>query len=259
MAKYTPQYDTFKQVLKLDFYINRITWFVFFLSVLTSVLEHFKEEHKYLSLVFLLSAIITFSLFVIEFIISAIRDYYLFPKAEYKRRKDLIDNSLESQYSIKNSKKYFTNNEIEPSIYKLGVNLFQNIHFTNTISEKMRKKEIIKTSIFGFLLIIMAFWGFKNSLIPLSVLQLFFSAFIVGELIKLLLFVQKNRNSIEQLQTFFSSNEKDASIIFKVLLDYESNLAWAGIVLDEDIFNELNESTEKDWEKIKKKYNITNG
>ena len=259
MAKFVPQRDAFKWVLGLDKTSTIIIWIVFFLSLAPFVIDKFKLDLELTKITSEVIQITNIFLLVFGFVINAIKDYYLFPLAETIRRRDLMDNSFGSKYSIENSDEYYTNDEINEGISKLGVNLFQNVYFTTTISKKMRLKYIVKSGLFLVVFIWIAIYGLKNSVIALSVLQLMFSAFVFGDLIKLLFFVQRNQRILENMQSFFSGNNQTEAEIMKNFTEYETNLAWGMILLDEKIFNKYNDKTEEQWQKIKQKYGINNG
>lgn len=254
MAKYTPQYNAFKALIITDKVSNYLIWIVFILALVPILLTNFVN----CICIDVLNAIeyLNIALLLIGFILNSVKDYYLFPKAETKRRYDFIDNSFGSNFSLSQSDEYYTNDEVEKGNYKMAVNLFQDVFFTTSISKKMRVKAIMKSGIFSLVFIVMAIYGFKNSPLALPVLQLFFSAFILGDLIKLLLFINRNEHILDHLTTVFSSGNIDHSIILKNYVQYETNLSWAMILLDDKVFKKKNDSIEKKWQKVKTKYNI---
>ena len=259
MAKHAPQKKTFDLVKKLDKFIKINVWFVFILSIIPMVINEVTIWDDAVKMnITRCVQVINVLLLVAGFIISAVKDYYLFPKAEFERRKDLIDNSFDTKYALKSSEGYFTNSEITSGVYKLGVNLFQNLLFTITVSKKMRPKAILKSVLFTILFFMISFWGFKDVPIALPFLQLLFSAFVFGDLIKLLLYVSKNEKILDDLQSVFANHQVTDASIYKCVLDYETNLAWGSLLLNDKIFNQINDETEEEWKIIKNKYQIKN-
>lgn len=256
MPKFAPQQDVFKTVLQLDKISNWIIWIVFVLSISVAILPSIELEKEIDSYVIRVIEVTNIFLLIIGFTLTTIKDFYLFPKAETQRRRDYIDNSLGVNFSLKNSEQYYTNDEVKPGVYKMGVNLFQNVFFTTTISRKMQTAYITKSVIFIVVFVVLAVYGFKNSPLALPILQMLFSAFVLGDLIKLFLFMNKNSKILESLTAFFSSKNTDETIILKNYIEYETNLAWAMILINDAIFNKYNESIEKDWQKIKTKYKL---
>jgi hypothetical protein len=256
MARYSPQFNAFKLVLKFDKINFYLTWSAFILALVPIIIDQFDLIKKNNEDVKTIIEIFSMIVILAGFIIVSIKDFYLFPKAETKRRHDFIDNGLGVTFSLRNSEDYYTNNDLTPGMYKLGVNLFQNVYFTTLISKKMRPKHIWKASSFAGVFILIAIYGLKNSPIALPILQFLFSASILGDLIKLLLFVNRNEKILDQVKTFFSAGVKNESIILKNYIEYETNLAWGMILLDDTIFNKYNTETEQEWQAIKNRYNI---
>lgn len=252
-----PQKETFRIVQSIDkFYIGLI-WIVFFLSLIDPVVGYYKlkpiglAEKAINSFDYLIPIFI-----VIIFILFIIRNFILIPKAEKERRADFIDNSFGSKLSLYNSAEYYTNQEITVGVEKFGANLFQNIFFTTNISKKMRRFSIIKSSIVSLLLFLLAVYGFKNSPISIPILQLFLSVNVIGGLIRLLLYVDRNEQLLQQLQNYYDTRVENFPLLFKIYSEYESNLAWSTIVLDEKTFKKYNLEIEKKWQVNKSKYSI---
>ena len=43
----------------------------------------------------------------------------------------------------------------------------------------------------------------------------------------------------------------------KEVLEYEGTISWANILLDEKIYNKMNEVLSKEWERIKQEYKVS--
>lgn len=189
-------------------------------------------------------------------------DYSLFPNAEKIRRIDFINNSFGSRFNLVQSENYFSNEEVGQGIYKAAVNLFENCLFTFKISKKMRPDKIAKSLIFCVWVICLAVQGFKNSQVSVPLLQLFLSANILGELVKLLIFVDRNGSYFNDLVNLFSNKDFKSDVLkylpqfLKIYSDYETNLAWGRIQLDSKIYNELNPILSEKWQKIKNELEI---
>ncbi|MFZ1320853.1 MAG: hypothetical protein WAT71_04790 [Ignavibacteria bacterium] len=198
------------------------------------------------------------------FIITIIIDYKLLPEAQRKTRCDFFDNAFGTKFiHNKNSEEYYTNDNIEKGIYKMAVDLFESSLFTYNISSRMRFKRIILCCLLFVVLIPLSFYGFKNTFfIGIIILQALLSIYFAGGLIKLLIFVGKNKEYFEELKSLFSNSnfkqniiEYEAKII-KLYADYESTKAWSFIHLDSRIYNKINPTLSKEWEEMKQKYNI---
>jgi len=253
-----PQKSDFDAVVRLKRTNN---WLLYIIFVLSVTLPFLKSQEKYQEIV-LMGEIFNITLMVIFAAITFIVDYYLFPKAERVRRSDFIDNSFGTISNVEQSEKYFSNDAIERGIYKASANLFENCLFTCKISKKMRFRQIMKSSIFALVIIGFAVIGFRNNQLAVPILQLFLSANILGDLIKLLLFVGKNERIFEDLLKLFGDrNFKSSPYLYlphflKIYSDYETNLAWAMILLDSKIYKEVNPSLSVEWEALKQKLSI---
>lgn len=189
-------------------------------------------------------------------------DYFLEPKAASISRKDFFDNAFGTKFiEGRNSEDYFTNDELGPGIYKMATNLFENIFFTKSITEVMKKRRTWRVLLFFIFLVVLAFWGFKNVFLGLPFLQLFLSVFFLGSLIKLYILHNCCDNYFQSMQRLFSIDnfanqvDKHRGEIIKLYADYEATKAWT-VKVDSDIHTEFNDDLSNQWVQIKKKYNI---
>ncbi|MGH1335157.1 MAG: hypothetical protein ACRBFS_03450 [Aureispira sp.] len=255
-----PQSNIFEIVI----FLKKISSILFYAIFIISLLLPFISKDCKINEVEVLSilGIINFVLIISFAGLSFVIDYIFFPKAENIRRADYIDNSFGSNHNIHESKDYFSNDTANYGIYKAAVNLFENCLFSLKISSKMLLWEVIKSIIIAIVIIILAVQGFQNSQIALPILQLFLSASILGELIKLIMYVSKMESSFNDLKNLFSEDnfkknpENYIHLYLRYYSNYESALARSSILLNSKIYKELNPSLSKEWEEIKTKLNI---
>lgn len=249
----SPQYSDFQIIILLKKINNVLFYTIFVLSIGTAFIDkEFKTYFDYINIIsMVMYSILTFYV-----------DYYLFPRAEQVRRRDFIDNSFGTILNINQSEGYFSNDEKAVGIYKAATNLFENSLFTTNISKRMLPNKIIVSTIFIVVIIVLAVNGFSNTQFAVPTLQVFLSTNILGELIKLFLFIQKNEVYFDNLREVFTNEdfkvvpEKYLPNFLKTYLDYETNLAWGTILLDGKIYNQLNPTLSKEWENIKVKLKI---
>ena len=96
------------------------------------------------------------SFFSIAYFLEDLIQNYLFQLAEVHRRNDFIDNSFDTTLSDKNSKGYFSNDDLKTGIYKLGVNCFENSFFTKTVTLSMIPFMAIKSIVIVLLFILIS-------------------------------------------------------------------------------------------------------
>lgn len=181
---------------------------------------------------------------------------YLFQLAEVHRRNDLLDNSLETTLTDKNSVGYFSNDNLDSGVYKLGVNSFENSFFTKSITASMLAPMIAKSILIILLFIFLVLFTDQETLsilmqvaLPLTILQ---------QSIRLVTLHLRVKSIYNQFKLIFSSvnSSKQDSYLITNVINYESTLAWGGILLDSKIYDEKNEILSQEWETIKTKHKV---
>jgi len=263
----SPHLNDFDTAKRIEKYQNRLLWIAASLSVMAFILnlDTLKisiTAKSWIVLVnyFTKSAGIIVSVMAIvyatlEFIVLS----YIAAGGK-KKRSDLIDNSLGSNLSGIRSENYYSNSKLCDGLYKLAVNCFENSFFTATIVSKMLWKKWITSSTLVVAIILAAFSGstsLLNMLIQLSV-----TGIVLQQSIKLQWYYFKMNQIFEDFKTLFNSlnvitdPEKRSPEILKNVLNYECTHAWGGVLNDTEIYKNLNPSLSKDWEIMKKNYNI---
>ncbi len=196
------------------------------------------------------------------FILEVLVDHILSPQADSKRRDDFIDNSFGSKFSPNASIGYFDTAEIPHGLYKTACNLFENSFFTYSLVKSLTvRKTIVPTFVF-LSISVFAYYGFKQVPLALSVLQILFSAIILGDLIKhLILIAQLNIIhdawiNLFQLQDFKLDTDKYKALIYRYWLQYETLHARIPAGIPENVFSKLNPKLTQEWADMKTRYNI---
>lgn len=179
----------------------------------------------------------------------------IFHKAESLRNLDFIDNSFNTKFAQKNSSGYYSNDEIEVGILKMGINNFENTFFTKNVSAKMFNKEL-KKFIIVILLILVCILTSTKFFIVASQLALPFA--IIQQTVKLYIYHCRVEVIFYNYKELFSKANQDDIVpnIIKNVINYEKILSWAGIPLDSKIFNKLNDNLSNEWNIIKQNHNI---
>lgn len=257
MADFSPHTDLYKVTSKLD-RVNKITfWLILLLSIFPLIFTELYNEYK-IHLLNILN-IIGLSMF---FIIETLNEFILIPLADNKRRDDFIDNSFGSKFSIKNSIDYYDNDEINGGIYKAAVNQFENCFFTYSLIKISTVSKIVIPTIMFIVMSIIAYYGFAEVPFALTILQAFFSANIIGNLVKH--FILMNRLSAIQdswLQLFQNTNLENEianfqPYVYRYWLQYETLQSKINANISSAVFNKQNAKLTEDWNQLKIKYNI---
>lgn len=254
MTKVVPYKKDFDLVSLVEKISNTILWSSVVISVATIIISYSEiQKSTAENLTSILNAVNC--IFAVSYFLSDIISNYLFQKAEAKRRDDFFDNSLNSSHSEENSNEYFTNDNITPSIKKMGVNCFENSFFTKSISGKMLKPMIIKSIVVFLLFLILAI---TNNHLFVTALQIALPYTIIQQTIRLFVFHNRIENICKRFRQIFTTHNKKTitkSILHNVS-SYETTLSWACIKLDSKLFDKMNDELSEKWNKIKTKCNI---
>jgi len=203
-----------------------------------------------------ISLSILLALFAVLYFILDIIQSHIFHRAEIQRKNDFIDNSLKTKLADANSTGYFTNDEINNGIYKLGVNCFENSFFTKSVSSKMLSKQLVYTIIIWTVIMLVIFTVPNNIFIEVLLLSLPFT--IINEARKL---YRLNRNVelvFSNFKKIFNSTKKTKRefLIIDNVITYEKSLSFGSIPLNSDLFHEMNDKLSIEWNEIKKEHKI---
>lgn len=181
-------------------------------------------------------------------------------KAEKARRTDLIDHSFSTNFSGQQSSGYYNSGGINPGVYKIAVNGFENSLFSSSTAKKMTTMKWVAASVVLIIFLLSAFMGEK--LILNSLIQVAAAGVLVQQAIKLQLFSDRINKIHEDFKTLFSNmrdetdKTKREGEMVRNVLNYETTISSAGIILDSTIFFKHNDELSRSWEKMKQDYKI---
>jgi hypothetical protein len=181
---------------------------------------------------------------------------FLLQLAEQRRRKDFIDNSLNTNLSDYRSEGYYSNEQFDPGVYKMGVNCFENSFFSMTVSGKMIKRLVIQSLliILLFTLLVMV----TDKITVATFLQFALPYTVLQQTIIVVIYHFQITTIFNYFKLLFSSaqeQKRDLLLIHNVI-NYESTIAWAGVVLSQAIFDDINDDLSAKWEQIKLEHQI---
>lgn len=247
----------YKSIDQLTTLISYLFWINAMLSILVFFANDILDVKNALLFIFILTTLAYF-----------IADNYLtifkIPNVEDKRRVHLLTNSFDVPLDNERTHKYY-NNGLEPSLLKLGANIFENSLFAERVTHEMVKKERIK--IVAFVIVFIAALLFRTTEIELiSILaQTLFAGTLIPAYIRLEVLHSKNKAIYECLYDIFLLHQQDSSDgsgkrLSAKLLDcfvkYESAKAYSGVKQDSDIFRKINPGVTQEWEDIKQRLDI---
>ncbi|HDX9702088.1 TPA: hypothetical protein ROY42_006048 [Bacillus thuringiensis] len=247
----------YKSIDQLNTLISYLFWINATLSISVFFVNDILDVKNVLLFIFTLT---TFAYFIVDNYLTIFK----IPNVEDKRRVHLLTNSFDVPLDNERTHKYY-NNGLEPSLLKLGANIFENSLFAERVTHEMVKKERIK--IVAFVIVFIAALLFRTTEIELiSILaQTLFAGTLFPAYIRLEVLHSKNKAIFECLYDIFLLHQQDNSAgnekkLSAKLLDcfvkYESAKAYSGVKQDSAIFHKINPEVTQEWEEIKQRLNI---
>ena len=258
MAQFAPQYSLFEVIGRFRKAITIAFWIILALSILPPILKFVGWQSNIDDVVNSLNIIALIVFFTLEISV----DFFLVPQAESKRRDDFIDNSFGSAFTPVPSTDYFDTHGIPVGLYRAASNLFENCFFTYSLTKSITTQKVIVPAITFTIIIVLAYFGFKEVPFALSLLQAFFSANLLGDLIRHLVFVSRlgsiysNWISLFQRSDFKENIAKYQNDIYRQWLQYEALLSSISPEIPDDVFKKHNIPLTSEWDKLKQRYNI---
>jgi hypothetical protein len=186
-----------------------------------------------------------------------------FDKGHVIREKGLLDNSFqEKRIPNYNSENYYNNSSVNNGYIRLLANIHENALFTSSISDRMSKPYFVVSSItFMFFLIKLFLYGMYDYTSIL--LGFIVSSSFLERAIKIHSLKKITEEVYDKANYICNSYEKNPmtsevflSNILELLLIYENAIFESKIILNQRLFNELNDSLSEEWQKTKDNYLI---
>jgi hypothetical protein len=197
---------------------------------------------------------------VIHFSISQLLIFYLVPKAERKRRQQMLSDAFGTPLSHDKTLLYYNNN-YSPSLVRLGANIMENSLFSKEIAAEMLVKSRFITSIYisAWLLFFVLRYDDINLLVGLT--QLVFSSAIITQWLNLEILRYRHEKTFDQLHMHFlnkmgGDSQKAIAIVLDSFASYEAAKAASGRMLSSKVFFKLNPSLTQKWLQIRQELNM---
>lgn len=238
---------------------SKCLWGISGLSIILPIISSI-SDNIWIYTIYTIFNLIYLILIVGYYVLYIYTETFLYPATARKRRKGFIDNSLGSKFLEKNVEGYYTNDNLEYGSFKMIVNCGENCFFTLNIAKGMLFQLVLKNVIFSVSFLVIAYFGIKDNLVAIPVLQVLLSSLFITELIHHINFITKLEQLFERFREIFTKkldNEgmfQEAVLLF---LDYETILAYNKAPLSDTVYERLNEQLSKEWEEIKERYEIS--
>lgn len=222
-------------------------------SIVMFFLNEYNEAKEVLSYFFIFTT-------VMFFISDNLLSIYLVPLVEGKRRVHLISKSLDVPLDNEQTNKYY-NNDLEPSILKLGAHIFENSLFAKEVTSRMCTKERLK--ILTYFLVWFSALLFRTTNLELLVIisQTIFASTLLTKWLKLEFLRAKNEQIFNCLYDLFllrrdNNDERLSAKLLDCFVSYEAAKAYSGIKQSSKIFFEINDEYTREWNLIKERLKI---
>ena len=204
---------------------------------------------------------IIFMLFVLSYsVLDHYNGLYLLPVAEHNRRKQLLSDSFDVPLTTEKTNLYY-NNEVKPSVLRLGANVMENAFFAKNVCNEMAKKERIKISIYALIWVLAIANRSTDLTLVLALTQFLFSGEILVRWIKIEVLRARNETLYQNLYALFlnrtASDTKGAvACILDAFASYETAKGAASIMQSSKVFDRLNPTLTEEWTEIRKQLKI---
>ena len=240
---------TFDKVRKADLAAKLLMW----ISAVLMLAEMFTQKLQYATATYYVVAVNCFVLVIFQ-IASFSRELLQF-KAEMQKRLDLFDNSFGTKLSETHSDGYYSNDDVTPGYLKLAVNNFESVFFTHRIMKADLFCIVAKAIIICALFVFVAILGLQNIFVIL--IQITLPITILVESIRYAVTEYRIEGIYLEYRKLFEKKDsiRDADILNQ-LVNYTATLTAGSVLLSNKTYNRLNVSLSKEWEEIKKEFEI---
>lgn len=233
--------------------LESIGTFLFWLIVVVSFAILYPQKIEFISRGIL--QLIFLVIVLIYFVLSQVSRFNLIPKAENKRRMQMLSDSFDVALSHEKTQMYY-NNLFPASFNRLGANTMENSLFSSRIAAKMLDKK--RLVIGGYLVIwfIVVSSQYNNLDVLTWLTQLVFSGEIIAQWLNLEFLRCRHERTYDRLHDHFlhsvgSDTSAGKASILNYFAEYESAKASAGLLLSTKVFNELNPSLTEEWRQVR--------
>lgn len=225
--------------------VTRITNWLFFANIIISFILIFPFEHR--EIIVIIGLILT----IIYVLLTNVNEIYFSNFAENERRKSLLKESFEVNTTLKDTNKYY-NNDLPPSIEKLGLNCYESVFSTRKVVEKMLPKSIIEIGILTIIYIILML-KLENMDLLLVITQTLFSSEVIFSFVKLCYYkfqLDKINKEFENIFFVVGLKNKDIDVlILDATMNYECLKSYCKIMISSKIFFTNNDEWTNEWKK----------
>lgn len=192
---------------------------------------------------------------VLFFIQGQVQRLYLFPRAEDKRRQELLSNSFGVSLTHEETVGYYNNDQTHP-VKRLAASVMESAFFTREISRKMLMAERSRT--IGYIVIYLVGALIRSTDLELLAVsaQALFGGEIIARWFRMEWLRMRSEQAFDNFNRLFTTKPsftKSAvqSQALEMYTFYETTKSTAAILLSSKLFHEHNPRLTGEWEQIR--------
>jgi hypothetical protein len=200
------------------------------------------------------------TLAVVYFVLGLVQRLYLSPRAEQKRRQDLLSNSFGVHLTHETAEGYYNNDQTNP-IKRLSASIMESSFFTHAIIGDMLFWQRTKTAGYAIIYLVAMLNRSTEIGVLVAASQAIFSEEIISKWLRMEWLRGSSERVYENLKTLFNSGASfgraaSQATATEAVLNYESSKSLAAIVLSQRIFDRRNPTLSAEWEDIRNRLKI---
>ncbi len=239
--------DDVSNLYRIPNILDKIEKILFSIDVIFAIVAFFVN-----STIVSVAIIIQIISAIFFFLISVIDDGYFWYEAEKARRKNAIENGLETRLSELETEEYY-NNPNEASIEKYMLNLLESNMFSKEIAGKMMPLSFIKSAIAIAVLVVS--WRFlPDSDFLIIIAQTAFSSYVLVDTVQLVFYKLRMddlyRDGYSVMIAPRNIEKGKEATLLAYAVEYEAIKAHYKIRLDGKIFKKNNDKLGEQWKQI---------
>jgi hypothetical protein len=198
---------------------------------------------------------ITFVLVVVAlFVIGHAIRLHFYPRAEGRRREDLLANSFSAVIAHEMTVGYYNNNQREP-IRRLAANVLESSFFSKEVAADMLKPERLKIAAYLSAWLALAAYQRWDLALTATLAQALFSEQILSKWLRLEWLARRFETSYAQLAQLLEPQHADEAVaqrrVLEAVVSYESSKAAAALLLDSKVFERRRNALNEEWDGIR--------
>ncbi|MCR4304813.1 MAG: hypothetical protein NUV63_11430 [Gallionella sp.] len=180
---------------------------------------------------------------------------YWTPRADDKRRQDLLSNSFSVAITHEQTVGYYNNTQTNP-LKRLCVSLLENSFFSKNVTLAMAHDERIKIALYALIWVIALLNRSTDLALIVSIAQAIFSEQIISRWIRLewlrMRFERVYENLYRLVQTTSDFDKDEFRVrVIEAYGEYETGKGYGGVTLSAKVFEQLNSTLSSEWDQIR--------